>query len=313
MASVGLRLLIAGGVLALLFHRIPAGEVWAVLRSARPELVSLGIGITVLNEVLIARRLRLLTAAHHLEASTREILGINLATRFYALGLPGGNALGMALRIHRIVRGSGRYADVVVCVLLDRLVTTGAMTLFGLVFALLEHPSVPVMIPAVLAGATLVLATGYVVVLWRPGWSFIAPMWRRLERRLPSRIAALRQSTCRVEHPLALTLAAWSLSMVVHVLGVATFWVVARAIGVEISALALAWIRSTALLAAALPVTIAGLGVREGILVALLVGLGVPDSPALAFSLLLFATTTLAMGIAGAVVELAQSRSGRLA
>ena len=52
-----------------------------------------------------------------------------------------------------------------------------------------------------------------------------------------------------------------------------------------------------------LPISIAGLGVREGVLVLLLASYGVSAPDALAYGLVAFAVSVLAPGLAGAIVE----------
>jgi len=58
--------------------------------------------------------------------------------------------------------------------------------------------------------------------------------------------------------------------------------------GIDISIYALAWIRAIIMLMALVPVTIAGLGIREVGFIVFLELYGVPKSSAFAFSLLLF-------------------------
>jgi hypothetical protein len=65
-------------------------------------------------------------------------------------------------------------------------------------------------------------------------------------------------------------------------------------------------IRSVVVLLTVHPISIGGVGVREGALVFTLHAFGVPAHDALAVSILVFATTILAPGLAGGVVEAVQ-------
>ena len=60
------------------------------------------------------------------------------------------------------------------------------------------------------------------------------------------------------------------------------------------------WVRSIVQLVTVLPISIGGLGVREGALVLTLAWFGVADHDALALAILVFATTILAPGFVGA-------------
>lgn len=88
-----------------------------------------------------------------------------------------------------------------------------------------------------------------------------------------------------------------------HLLGILAYALVAAALGLELGLLDLGWIRTAAALITILPVSVAGLGVREGALVLLLAPLGIEPAQALVFSLLVFAVTMLLFGLAGGLVE----------
>ena len=57
------------------------------------------------------------------------------------------------------------------------------------------------------------------------------------------------------------------------------------------------------MLVAILPISVAGLGVREGAMVILLAPCGVAAADALTYALLAFATTILAVGLLGGLLE----------
>jgi uncharacterized membrane protein YbhN (UPF0104 family) len=65
----------------------------------------------------------------------------------------------------------------------------------------------------------------------------------------------------------------------------------------------IAWTRAAAVLIAVLPISISGLGVREGAMVVLLAPYGIAAADALAYALLAFATTILAVGLLGSLLE----------
>ena len=75
------------------------------------------------------------------------------------------------------------------------------------------------------------------------------------------------------------------LSCLSQVPGILAFVILARALGLSLSIVTLGWVRSVTLIVTSLPISVAGLGVREGLLLLLLRPYGVPDHDALAFSL----------------------------
>jgi uncharacterized membrane protein YbhN (UPF0104 family) len=130
--------------------------------------------------------------------------------------------------------------------------------------------------------------------------------WAPRAARLPiiGRLAKHIAEPATVSRPGgAVMLAVVGLSVALHAAGIAGWWILARTIGLELDAASVVWIRSAALVVTLIPATIGGLGLREGAVVYLLSGLGVPSVDALTLSLMAFATTVAAVGIVGGVVE----------
>lgn len=83
------------------------------------------------------------------------------------------------------------------------------------------------------------------------------------------------------------------LSIVMQSLVVVTYYLLARGIGIELSLITFFAFVSMVQVAASLPISLGGLGVREGVLVALLVGVGVNIQIGVALSLLFLLTLWL--------------------
>jgi hypothetical protein len=92
-------------------------------------------------------------------------------------------------------------------------------------------------------------------------------------------------------------------SVAVHVLGVLLYLMLAASLKVEISFVSIGWIAMATTLVTMVPVTVSGLGLREGTLVYLLSLYGVAAADAMALSLLYFAARFLVMGLAGGLIE----------
>lgn len=91
--------------------------------------------------------------------------------------------------------------------------------------------------------------------------------------------------------------------MVVHLIGIVAFALVADALEMELSYLTIGWTRLAAVLVTLLPISLAGLGLREDAFVLLLAPYAVAPADALTYSLLAFGTTVLAIGLIGGVIE----------
>ena len=94
------------------------------------------------------------------------------------------------------------------------------------------------------------------------------------------------------------------LGIVYQLLCITVILIVAPAFGIDVPLVEWLWIFALVATAALLPLSIAGLGIREGAFVAVLGLLQVPSASALALSLTIFATQ-LATALLGGLIEFA--------
>lgn len=300
-----LRLAVAALILWGLFYLIPAGDVFDALRRTRPLPVLGAIAITALMYLATADRLRRLCDAHGHNWSTLDILGINLATRFYGLFLWGGNVTGIVIRFMKLTGDKKKYLGTAVALFYDRIAATVALCALGAVFWLIERPggSWQALI-AIVACLLVMLAMLMLLFARSPG-----PVVTRL-RRLFSKLGGVKLRTVReaVQESRTLTTrqitTVYTLSVLAHLLGVVGWYLLCNALGIELSFVTVGWIRTAVILATMIPISVSGLGLREGAVVFLLARYGVGQETALAYSLLIFFVTTLLVGLAGGAVEL---------
>jgi hypothetical protein len=300
------RVGVALAVFALILTRIDLAGVWESLRDTSLAACFLAFGVWMVGWLIVSHRLALLMQAQDVQIGTFEALEINLATLFWGLFLPGGNITGIAVRFYRLARAGGRYAAGLLAMAGDRLTATGAVSLIGIVCWLLDRQAQrgPAIVVLVL-GAMIFTATILPLVAaervrrlarWLHGGSLgwleapVRRAWQGFEAiaRLPPRtLGLLIFLSCLAQGP-----------------GILAYEILAHALGLSLSFVTLGWVRSVVLIVTALPISIGGLGVREGVLLILLRPYGVADHDALAFSLLIFAVTMVWTGILGGLFEL---------
>jgi uncharacterized membrane protein YbhN (UPF0104 family) len=299
------RFLVAALVLAYLVTRIDLASVWASMRDTPPAAVAEAFVTWMVGWWIVSYRLGLLMQAQGVRMGTFEALEINLATLFYGLFLPGGNLTGIAVRLYRLSRASGDYAAGILAMASDRVAATAAISAVGLSCVMLDPHDTPTA-----ALAVLLVSGGGVVATMAP---FAASeQLRRVARALRTRSlewiwAGLRRTGAAfdaIAHlPGRTIVLLLFLSCLAQLPGIVAFEILARALGLPLSFATLGWVRSVTLIVTALPISIAGLGVREGVLLLLLRPYGVADHDALAFSLLVFAVTIVGAGLLGGVLE----------
>lgn len=297
-----LRIVIALAILVALARWSGPEEVAARLSSLSVPVAVSSVLMALLVQLVAARRLALVAGGHHLQLSTSGALGVNLSAIFYGLVLPGGNAVGWAVRLHRMSAGSAGIATAMRVLAGDRALTTAIGAAIGVAAdswlggSATRGTSVLLVATAVAAGwlAWLLLVSGARTV---PEWA----------RRLQGVGATWLWGGHREHGPTGsgkrVMWQCTALTLLLHALGILIWWWLAKSIDLELDVLTIAWVRSAALVVGLVPLTVAGLGLREGAVVYLLTSLGISGADALSLSLLAFAVTVLSMGVIGGIAE----------
>ena len=291
------RVAIAAAILGYLFGQVPAAEVLRSVANAGAGGLLGAVLVVFVLQLVAADRLRRLANAYGVELSSWALFKINLATLFYGLCLPAGNITGFIARLYMMSASPKQYFDVALALSCDRVVATVMLCVVGIGFWLLAWPldawHVLVIMLAALVGLLLLQAALFVQLPF--------PLPRSL---WPAKLGLLRDALHRSRSLPRVTLGwAFGLALVMHLLGTAAYGLVASALHLDLSLATVGWTRAAAMLAAILPISVAGLGVREGVLVLLLAPYAVPAPDALAYGLLAFAVTVLAPGMVGALIE----------
>jgi uncharacterized membrane protein YbhN (UPF0104 family) len=243
--------------------------------------------LTLAGIVLSAARWQAVLAAMGQQTRFNRLLSHYLAGQFVANVLPttiGGDVL----RVSRLTRDSGAGPTSFASVVLERLtgwVVLPAMTFFGfLVNPGLRHLGRATQVAVSLAAGTLVLLALVVLAVasHRYGDVDAENGWRRFLAAVSLGIDQLRRNPSQAASVLLVGLA-----YQLVVVGAAVM--AARAMGIEAAGptALLAFFPAVAI-AQVLPISISGLGVREGLFALFLRPLGVPTEQAVALGLLLY-------------------------
>lgn len=285
-----LRYAVAAALLAWLFSRFPLAEVAAVLGRAGTLTLLLGASAAVAAQVVASVRLAAVARHHGFTVTPAEACHINFAAAFYGLTVPAGNLAGGAVRIYRL-GGGGRPMPALAAVFADRVHATYGTILAGSIFWLADPVASPPAVGLALLGITAAVPVAY--LLLRKGSPLAARLPEKWGRALGREATVAPTETLHVV----------GLSMAAQLFGLGAVVAAAHAVGLGISPLTLGWVRTAVMVLVMLPITIAGFGVREGALVAILAQYGVPGEEAVAFSLLMFALATLPNGAIGGLLE----------
>lgn len=290
---LALRLVFSGILLWVLVTRIGANWSEAIPDPTTATIAWL-IGafvLTVLGIALSALRWGAVLEALDVRAPFRRLLVLYLAGQFMSNVLPS-TIGGDALRVSRLSRQTGDSPTVFASVVLERLtgwIVLPIITLAGLIInpGLRDLGRASALAAAVAIGTLLLL----VVVLLLTGLGADAS-----ESRLTSQVGwrrftgAVRFGIRRLARQPAAVVRILTTGFAYQLLMIAAALTAARALNLPAGAgpTALLAFVPAVLIAQVLPISISGLGIREGLFVLFLNPLGIPRSQAIALGLLLY-------------------------
>jgi uncharacterized membrane protein YbhN (UPF0104 family) len=296
-----LRVAVSASILVFILSRVSFGELAAHARGAAyPELAAVVL-LYVAMALLVALRWRVLAIWLGLELPAR------LAVRAMFLGLFGGQLLPSSvgtdvLRGWVVGRQTGRIRLVAASLVADRLVAfCGASLLLAFAYAFVVRGSPPLPRAVVSAAALAVAGLLAGLLIGSADWL----------RRLRTAAFALFRQLGVIEAvqprpaPVVLGIA---MAVLIHATATLAAAASAAAYGLDSSLATWLAIMPVSVIASALPVSINGWGVREGVIMALGAGQGLAPADALLVSLTLGAGNILA-SLPGAYLLLCEPRA----
>lgn len=285
------------------------GDVVGAVRGLDPLMFALAFALNGIGTVMVRAWIAHLAAgASGIQLGGWALLRVNLVARFYTLVLPRGAAAAVRWK-HYVEGGAAMAASALL--LFETLVAMA--TLFGT--AALALALVPergeigrMLLPLAWLGFTGSLAT-LLPFVHAPSARLAGRFNRTVLGRSP-RLAGLAERFLAAvatyqQIPRRTIAGIVAVSLFGYVLFVFSAWVLLEAMDLAVGLAAIAWIRSVTLLLALIPISIAGLGVREASFIAFLGEYGVTSGQAFAFSMATF-TIQLILGAMGAAIELAR-------
>jgi glycosyltransferase 2 family protein len=296
---------VSAGLMAYLLNEIPLPILLTAAAGASIPIVSAGMVGMLVFHWLDSVQMMWALARQQIVAGSLKVLRINLISMFYSLFLPTMIA-GGAIRWYHFSRLDGRPAEALAAILFNRVFETLLLVAFGVgAFVADRRAGMELHLGAVLLIALVAITVVYLVMFDRRTHALIGSLLAKLP--LPGRVKSagykLLAAMSRFDHlGLIFTFKYFSLGIVRQIVSVGLVMAFVVALNIEISILTVAWIRSVVALVMLMPISVAGLGVREATFVLLLGQYGVPPENALALSLLLFSRTVL-YGLAGGLIE----------
>jgi uncharacterized protein (TIRG00374 family) len=297
-AKLGLRIIVSCALLALLITKIPVDSVQPKdTHFGTLAFLAAGVAFTLAGFILSAWRWQRVFAVFDTHVPLRTLLAHYLAGQFVGNVLPS-TIGGDVLRVSRATKSTGTSDIAFASVVIERLSGFVALPLLTFLGFALE-PSLLQLdrswIALAIAGATV---AGLVIIVVLAGSPKLAGRfathqnWTRFIGAVHVGVDRIRREPRRAISVLVAAIA-YQTSVLIAV------WCAIHALGVSLpNGAVLAFLPAVAS-AQVLPISLSGLGIREGLLVFLLHPLGVPTGKAIAIGLLWYGMT-LVVSLLGA-------------
>jgi hypothetical protein len=295
----GARIVFSVAVLVSVFYLFDAHAVVVTLAATDVASMLLAVALSLGAQLFSAMRLRRLLLIQEIALPLGRVYLIGLSAVFYGLLIPGGTVAAFAVRFARLARLETIAAALVV----DRVVATVFLVAIGVVAAAFDRADpfwVSAVAVAAACGAAAVLARRRLPRLESVAGPAPSGRLAKAVRRVSE--AFLRYSTATPRQILSLV---WT-SLLAHVCGCLAYCAIAKGMGLDLALLTACWVRSGVILATMIPVSLAGIGLRELAAIGLLVPLGFGEADAIGYSLLIFLVTAVIVGVIGGLSELGQ-------
>ncbi len=292
-------------LLAWLLLRSDIGHVFETLQKLSPSVIA---GVAVLIPIMIgvaALKWWILVPRH----AFAQIVRINLVGVFYSIVLPG-QVAGEAVKAYRLGAGRADAEQIAASVVVDKINGMIALLVLGILGAFLSRLQFPGSLLASFS-ATLAIGLALLYSIHLPflrgsievAIGFVSRRWPWARPATDRAALFIAASTRYLARP-GLMIVSVLLGMLYQLLCIATILIIAPTFGIDIRLTEWFWIFAVVTLAVLVPLSVGGLGIREGAFVAVLGLLQVPSASALALSLTIFASQ-LAMALLGGLIEFA--------
>jgi uncharacterized membrane protein YbhN (UPF0104 family) len=292
--SLLLRVGISGGLLTWVLSSLDLGNLWAQAKLLNPWAWAAALALSIAAQSLCSVRWWSLARTLGIQATLPRMWRLFVEGSFFSLCLPSSIG-GDVIKIFRLSPTSSGRVLAALSIAADRIAGLSAVLIIGL--AAMSGRTLG------LSGlATLGIGAGFFAAACAAVWLGMAIL-RRLHTSLDAngRAAKLLRPLVPFQNRTGMLLAAISLSLVVQIINAVTLLALGWGLGLEIPVMAYFSVAPLVALATALPLSINGVGIREGLMAVLLREYGVTPEVATALSLIWF-TVTVTTGLLGGLV-----------
>ncbi|MEM8758172.1 MAG: lysylphosphatidylglycerol synthase transmembrane domain-containing protein [Planctomycetota bacterium] len=300
------KLTVSIALLVYMLIRADAGAVWSKITGADTLPLFLACLTPFVGYWLISLRWKRLLTAARVRVRQRPLYRASMIAMFYNQLLPStvGGDVARGIEAHR---AGVPKATALSSLVVDRIIGIVALAVLAAITLPLvdDYPGRPMLLYVVVWGAALMMLAA-IATIFSPHESMLSvgrAVYRRLPRPFARAAKKIDDSVDGYRGRPGVFAAAFVSSVVLQLNVVLMHWLIASALAIEINFVTLVLVVPLALIVMLAPVTINGIGIREGIFTVLLAAYGVSETQAVAMALLVYAVFLL-HGILGGMVVL---------
>jgi len=301
--SFGIKAIVSFALIWYLLSTTPFSEILASLRSAQPFWLVAAFLMIYLGKVLTTWRWQAILNAQGIRVPFFKLMASVFVGQFFNSLLPT-TVGGDASRAYDVARYSKEAAASVTSVLMDRLIGVFALSLLSVLALVIGYQlgeDISFFVFPV-AAVFLVCFTSLVLIFNAALVSKVNGFLKRLRlAKLARQIELASLSLRQLSQQKGVLLLAFLISLVLQINVVLFYYLISLSLHLDVSLLYYFMVITIALVVLLLPFSINGIGVREGIFVYLLGGLGVASPDAIALSWISFGLM-LPQGLTGGVI-----------
>lgn len=306
---IALQLTFTIVVLVLLFNSINISDLSRFLSSIKILPLIFSLLVTFLMRFLWAYQISITQAPMDMHFSTYEIFRIQMIATFYSLVLPG-DLLAGGVSWYKLSRPERKYIEAGALLVFFRLVQISCLILLGLIVAFLD-PQIgsPEFRTLIIVGILSIIIMwilffsnqvmrilDFIVNKVNSDSSFLTNLYENVERILDT---ILKFRTLGMNRLIFV----FCVSLTAQFLGLVYFFLLARSVDIDLPFYVIGWISTFVTVIQMIPISIAGLGIREASYAVLLRDYGISPEQAISFSITIFVVFVI-VGLIGGLFEL---------
>ncbi|MBF0318785.1 MAG: flippase-like domain-containing protein [Nitrospirae bacterium] len=286
--TVAVKVLVSTGILYFLLSKIDLSKVFSLLRNINLLYFSMAALLCIVTVVIVSKRWQLFISD---DSPLSKLFSLNMIGLFFNNVLPGTTG-GDAVKVYYVFKKTGNWLIAAGSVFMDRYIGLANIIFIGFIamvagFKSLSGTGVEYFTPAVTAGFVVV---SFVLFGFRLGSRF-------------SSVSRFYEYFHLYMRDIKSIVFSFILSTASQLIAIGCVYLIALSLGTKIGILDLLIYVPIIILVASIPISISGLGLREGAFVLLFKKAGIPEETAIAISFGWY-LSTLAAGLPGFIFYL---------